>query len=103
MPEPFLPLLYSGPVFLEHETGAHPESSERLRHLDDYLKTQAIANKFQRGSFGPAQPAQLELVHTVGHVDAIRRFAATGGGRIESDTVMSAKSYDVACHAVGAA
>ena len=103
MPEPFLPLLYSSPVFLEHETGAHPESAERLRHLDDYLKTRSSANKFQRGSFGPAQPAQLELVHTAAHVDAVRRFATAGGGRIESDTVVSAKSFDVAGHAAGAA
>jgi acetoin utilization deacetylase AcuC-like enzyme len=103
MSEPHLPLLYSEPIFLEHETGAHPESPARLRHLDDYLKTHSILNKFQQAAFEPAQPAQLELVHTASHVDAIRRFATSGGGRIESDTVMSPRSYDVACHAVGAA
>ncbi|MBI3864153.1 MAG: histone deacetylase [Planctomycetia bacterium] len=103
MPDSLPPLLFSDPVFLEHETGAHPESPERLRHLGEYLKTHPVAQKFQPGSFSPAQPAQLELVHTPAHVDTVRRFAAAGGGRIESDTVMSPKSYDVACHAAGAA
>src|SRR5206468_3246872 len=31
------------------------------------------------------------------------RFAAAGGGRIESDTLVSPRSFDVTCHAVGAA
>ncbi|HEY3966691.1 MAG TPA: histone deacetylase [Planctomycetaceae bacterium] len=103
MPQPQPPILYSDPIFLEHETGPHPESAERLRHLSEYLETQPVANKFQRGSVRAAQPGQLELVHTAAHVDAIRRFAAAGGGRIEADTVMSPRSYDVACQAAGAA
>jgi acetoin utilization deacetylase AcuC-like enzyme len=103
MPESQSPFLYSDPIFLQHETGAHPESPERIRHLDDYLKTHSITNKFQRAAFEPAQPAQLELVHTPAHVAVIRRFAALGGGRIEADTVVSLRSYEVACHAAGAA
>ena len=103
MPEPQPPILYSDPVFQEHQTGAHPESPERLRHLSEYLKTHTVTKKFQSGLFGPAQPAQVELIHTAAHVESIRRFAAAGGGRIESDTVMSPQSYNVACQAVGAA
>jgi acetoin utilization deacetylase AcuC-like enzyme len=103
MPEPHPPYLYSDPIFLEHETGLHPECPARLRHLDDYLKTHSIAHKFQRVPFESAQPANLELIHTPAHVDAVRRFAASGGGRIESDTVVSPRSFEVAIHAVGAA
>jgi acetoin utilization deacetylase AcuC-like enzyme len=103
MAEPILPFLYSDPIFLEHITGEHPECPDRLRNLDNSLKTQGITEKFQRGVFESAKPAQLELVHTPAHVEAIRRFAASGGGRVEADTVMSARSFDVACHAAGAA
>src|SRR5579871_1866316 len=103
MLQPPAPILYSDPIFLEHETGAHPAPVERLRYLNEYLKTHPIANKFQPGSFGPAQSAQLELVHTPAHVSDIQRFAESGGGRIEADTVMSPRSYDVACGAAGAA
>ena len=31
------PRLFADPVFLEHQTGDHPESPERLRHLAAWL------------------------------------------------------------------
>ena len=103
MAENLLPLLYSNPIFLEHDTGDHPEKAERLRNLSEHLKKQPVTKKFQAGEFESAVPAHLELVHTAAHVQRIQKFAAMGGGRVESDTVMSPRSYEVACHAVGAA
>ncbi|MBS0267274.1 MAG: histone deacetylase [Planctomycetes bacterium] len=97
------PRLYSDPIFLEHETGTHPECADRVRHLDDYLKTHGVLQKFQRGAVVPAEPAQLELVHTPGHVANIQKYAGQGGGYIESDTVVCPRSYAVAAAAAGAA
>jgi acetoin utilization deacetylase AcuC-like enzyme len=96
------PLLFTSPIFLEHDTGDHPECIERLRHLGERLKTAPVVEKYQPGKVLAAQAQQLELVHTPAHIQSIRRQAETGGGRIEADTVMSARSYEVACHAVGA-
>src|SRR5205814_66225 len=101
--EPGPPLLFTDSLFLEHHTGAHPESPERLRFLHEFLKQQAIFSRFGAGQFEPAEAAHLELVHKPAYIDAVRRFAAAGGGRIESDTVLSPRSYEVACHAAGAA
>jgi acetoin utilization deacetylase AcuC-like enzyme len=97
-----LPLLYSDPRFLEHHTGRHPESPERLRYLHEFLKGHPVAGKFGPGEFQPAQPAQLELVHDRAYLESLRQFAAAGGGRIEADTVVSPGSVDVAALAAGA-
>ena len=103
MPVPGAPLLFADPIFLEHHTGDHPESPERLRFLHEFLKEKEILGRFIPGTFQPAQPAQLELVHNSSYVEAVRRFADRGGGRIESDTVVSPRSFEVACLAAGAA
>jgi acetoin utilization deacetylase AcuC-like enzyme len=50
----------------------------------------------------PATRAELELVHPVLYLDAVERFCAAGGGRIDADTGASADSYDVAVLAAGA-
>ncbi len=102
MPVPDSPLLFADPLFLEHHTGDHPESPERLRYLHQFLAQKPVWARFGRGEIVPAQPAQLELVHTAAHVEAVRLFAAAGGGRIEADTVVSSRSYEVACQAAGA-
>ncbi|HEY2252995.1 MAG TPA: histone deacetylase [Planctomycetaceae bacterium] len=103
MPVANPPLLFADGVFLEHQTGNHPESSERLRFLHEFLKNRPVSGAFGRGQFQAAQPAQLELIHDAAYIDRVRRFAAGGGGRIESDTIVSPRSFEVACHAVGAA
>jgi len=97
------PLLFADPLFLEHRTGPHPESPERLRYLHEFLKSQPVAARFHPGRFLPAQPEQLALVHQPEYVESIRRYATAGGGRIEADTVLSPESFDVACAAAGAA
>src|SRR5262245_27100404 len=93
------PLLFTDALFLDHQTGAHPESPERLRYLHEFLTRQPVAARFARGSIGPAQPSQLEPIHDPAYVDSVRQFAAAGGGRIEDDTVVSLRSFDVACAA----
>jgi len=97
------PLLFTDSRFLEHRTGAHPESPERLRYLHEFLKQQPILARFSPGPIEPAQPGQLELVHDPAYIGQVERFAAAGGGRIEDDTVLSRQSFDVACLAAGAA
>jgi acetoin utilization deacetylase AcuC-like enzyme len=51
----------------------------------------------------PASVEQLERVHDPHYVEHIQRYAAAGGGRIEADTVVSERSYEVAALAAGAA
>jgi acetoin utilization deacetylase AcuC-like enzyme len=96
-------LLYSSPVFLEHITGAHPEHPRRLMAISDRLKTTGLAARCSQPDFIAARIDQVERVHQTHYIDHLRRYAAAGGGRIEVDTVVSEKSYDVALMAAGAA
>lgn len=103
MNRPAPPLLFADPVFLDHHTGKHPECPERLRHMYEYLAGRPVLRRFSSGEFGPAQREQIERVHAPEYVDQIRQFAERGGGRIEADTVLSRRSFEVACRAAGAA
>jgi acetoin utilization deacetylase AcuC-like enzyme len=96
-------LLYMDDRFLTHETGQHPECPQRLRSIHEKLKTSGLLTRVTRRAVRAASDADILRVHTAEHLQAIRDFAAAGGGRIEVDTVMSRASADVAAMACGAA
>jgi acetoin utilization deacetylase AcuC-like enzyme len=98
-----VPRLYTDPVFLEHLTGNHPESPERLRHLLEWLPGRPVSAKYERGTFGSADRAQLERAHDPAYLDRLRELTERGGGRVEADTVVSRRSFEVAVRAAGAA
>ena len=91
--------------FLEHDTGAgHPERPARL--------TAALAQVHKSPWCGElrmltAQPADLSWIETVHRLDYIRRAAAAckeGAPYLDTpDVVISARSFEVATLAVGAA
>jgi acetoin utilization deacetylase AcuC-like enzyme len=96
-------LLYYDPRFLDHDTGRHPEQPERLRQIMARLETSGQAARCERPKWEPASRAQIQRVHEPGHIDHIAALAARGGGHIDSDTLVSPASYDVAALAAGAA
>lgn len=96
-------LLYTDPIFLQHETGKHPESADRLRTVTAHLEAAKLLARFESGRIVPASVEQLARVHSPGHVERVREFAENGGGRVEADTVVSRKSFDVALRAAGTA
>ncbi len=96
-------LLYKDDRFLLHDTGQHPENIERLKSVYAALEAQRLLEQVTLQKFNTAEDQDLRRVHSAEHLTNIRRFAASGGGRIEVDTVMSAKSAEVAQLACGAA
>jgi acetoin utilization deacetylase AcuC-like enzyme len=96
-------LLYYDSAFLEHDTGHHPEQPERLRQIVSRLKASGLAARCDLPQWQPASRAGLERVHEPGHIDRIEAIASRGGGLIDSDTVVSSQSFDVARLAAGAA
>ncbi len=96
-------LLYAHPRFLDHDTGAHPESPERLQHVAEMLAATRLAERCVRPTWDAATDAQLLAVHEAAHIERIAALAARRGGRIDSDTVVSPESFDVARFAAGAA
>jgi acetoin utilization deacetylase AcuC-like enzyme len=92
--------VYYHPLFLEHETGEHPENKERLvaaTHalLDSDLELEWITP-------GPAPVEAIARVHTPAYIDSVRVMAERGGGWLDADTIVSPKSYEAALHAAGA-
>jgi acetoin utilization deacetylase AcuC-like enzyme len=97
-------VLYSSQLFLEHQTGrGHPERPERLSYAMEYLESTNLLTRCERGKWTPLDLAALAGVHTREHVEKIQAFAEHGGGRIEADTTVSPRSFDVAASAAGAA
>ena len=95
-------LLYSSDLFLQHQTGNHPENAGRMRPVQQRLADTELDTRCSRRSWDAATVEQLAYVHTQEHIEFVRRFASGGGGRIETDTVVGPKSYDVATQAAGA-
>lgn len=95
-------LLYYDPIFLEHNTGQHPESADRI--LPALRQLQSIGRTFQCGwpSWAPISLERLARVHSLEYVQRVKAFAAAGGGYIEEDTVVSERSYEVGLMAAGA-
>jgi acetoin utilization deacetylase AcuC-like enzyme len=96
-------LLYYDPRFLEHDTGHHPERAARLEACITRLDEKSLAGACSRPNWGPVSRRQLQLVHTPEHIDNVISMAERGGGMLDSDTVVSPSSADVAQLAAGAA
>ena len=97
-------LLYSSELFLEHHTGrGHPERPERLSFALEYLESKKLLSRCERSEWRPLDVAALSGLHTREHVEKIQAFAEHGGGRIEADTTVSPRSFEVAASAAGAA
>ena len=94
-------LLYDS-IFLEHETGGHPECPARLQSVWEHLGETGLAQQCTMSSWPLATAEQLSRVHDLGYVQAVKQFAEQRGGRIEADTVVSPLSYHVALQASGA-
>lgn len=94
-------LLYDS-IFLEHETGGHPESTERLQTVWSHLQDMEGNQWCPSTPWRLATTEQLRRVHELGYVRAVEQFAERGGGRIEADTMVSPLSYHVALQASGA-
>lgn len=94
-------LLYCPPCFLNHETGHHPECADRIRQIPGRLEQAGLTERCIQPAFKPVSRARLARVHSAAYIDEIWAYAKSGGGDIESDTIVSPASYDVALMAVG--
>lgn len=95
-------LLYYDPLFLEHQTGKHPERPERLAQVVRQLERTGLVNRCTRPVWEAASPAELTRVHAAEYLGQVERFCGAQGGRIEVDTICSPRSFDAARLAAGA-
>src|SRR4051794_20960132 len=96
--------LFSDPRMLDHVPApTHPERPERLRAIPRHPERTRLARNCPRRPVRPATDEELLRVHSAGHVAAVERAAASGGGKIEVDTWISRGSALAARLAAGAA
>jgi acetoin utilization deacetylase AcuC-like enzyme len=95
-------LLYD-PIYLEHDTGTHPENAGRLRAVVARLREQGLWDQVRHLLAEPARWEALEAVHEAAYLRILAEVSAAGGGWLTADTVMSARSYGAARLAAGAA
>lgn len=101
-----LPIIYSD-EFLLHETGYfHPEKPERLTVIRNALKAAPWATKLEWRSPTPVEKRSvmplLQKIHSERYIEGVRRLANRGGGHIDADTPVSARTFEVAQLAVSA-
>jgi acetoin utilization deacetylase AcuC-like enzyme len=95
-------LFYYDPLFVEHQTGNHPERAARVLGVMQFLQTQNMTDRLVRPNWESATEERILSVHTPQHLAKLKDFASSGGGNLDADTVVSGKSFEVACRAAGA-
>ena len=94
---------YTNPIYLTHDTGAHPENASRLRAIEQHLETEGVLSRLQTRSGRPAEPHEVNLLHTRKHIDRVEDAASGGVAMLDTpECVVSSGTYEAALHAVGA-
>ncbi|MCC0177579.1 histone deacetylase [Waterburya agarophytonicola K14] len=99
-------VIYSS-EFLEHDTGyGHPEKAKRLTAIAKALQEAEWSDRLEWHFPTPCQErkvlSHIQKIHTPEHIERVKKVALEGGGHLDADTVISAKSYEVALLAVSA-
>lgn len=112
----------SSPIYVEHETGTfHPERPDRIRAIHRAVRAARLIDspdpfpEFEL-ELGPMKPTTVKLlevaptpaeekwlytVHPAAYVQKVRQLCERGGGMLDEDTTVSAKSYEIAMLALG--
>lgn len=101
-----LPVIYSD-EFLQHDNGRfHPEKPERLTAIINALNAAPWADKIEWQQPTPLETRSvmplLQQIHDQHYIDLVKRTARRGGGMLDGDTRICARSYDIALLAVSA-
>lgn len=95
-------ILFQDPIFLEHETGRHPENPLRLRSILARLEKSALVQDCKAGRFTPLDEDAVTAVHEPAVLERVKEVTRHGGGFLDADTVVSPASLRAALAAAGA-
>lgn len=95
-------LLFSNPLFLQHQTGEHPECPARLKAILGRLHKSGLTAQCHEEEFTPLSEVAVAAVHERRVIETAKHLAKNGGGYIDADTVVSPHSFAVALAAAGA-
>jgi len=88
-------------IYLEHKTGAHPESEHRLEAIISDLDWKGIRVQLRRIPARAATMQELTAVHQPEYIKRIEEYCKAGGGWWDADTRLSEFSYQAALYAAG--
>lgn len=88
-------------IYLEHKTGAHPESEHRLEAIISDLDWKGIRSQLKRIPARPATMDELTAVHQLDYIKKIEAYSQAGGGWWDADTRISQGTYKAALYAAG--
>ncbi|MEP6905574.1 MAG: histone deacetylase family protein, partial [Gemmatimonadales bacterium] len=88
-----------------HDTGwNHPEHVGRLRAITRALRNDpALFDTVEQIEGRHATSEELALVHDSDYIATVERFAAAGGGNLDTDTVVSEGTWAAATAGAGCA
>ena len=94
--------LYTNPIFLEHNTGQHPENANRLRAILDKLESDKLMGKFKVEAGRTATSAEIKMLHTEKLILEVETASESGAQTLLTrDCVISAQTFKASLHAVG--
>jgi len=89
------------PLYLEHNLAGHPESRARLEAVMQALAAEELLERMTPIRPHPVDRDLLTRVHHPSYVAMVQALAERGGGHLDADTYMVARSYDAALLAAG--
>ncbi|MBI3287777.1 MAG: histone deacetylase [Chloroflexi bacterium] len=87
----------------QHREPGHPERPERLIALWQVLEASGLLPLMTPIEATPVDPALLHRIHDRHHIEAVKAASQAGGGHLDSDTYITAHSYEIALLAAGGA
>lgn len=94
---------YTNKIYLEHDTGNHPENADRLRAVDHHLRHSGLWNKLAVRPGRTAELKEIEMLHSKRYIDSVQEAVELGRGTLGTpDCVISPGTFGAALHAVGA-
>ena len=78
--------------FQQHDTGGHPEQPARLVAIDEQLRSSGFLDEVTQIEPEAAQIQDILRAHHQHVIDRVHEIGEKGGGYLDSDTIVSAKS-----------
>ena len=93
---------FTHPLFLEHDTGAHPENAKRLTAILKRLESEGLLVELTLRNGRRATSEEVRMLHSESLLNEVERASASGLNMLHTpDCVVSEKTFDAALHAVG--
>ena len=93
---------YTNPIYLEHDTGLHPENANRLRAIQDRLVYDGLVNNLVVQQGRAATSTEIQMLHTEKLISEIELASNNGAKTLHTpDCIISPQTFNAALYAVG--